>query len=1047
MSDEPRFSASREYAFERLRRALDRAVAERDPGARERAEGKAAAWRAVLDGMATGRLTVGSRTPVEDTPAWVTLEVAHGGFATGRYLAEQPLTEYEITRLRTALGGMPDDVPSDVSGRTPGGRPGDAPGGMSGHVLGDVSSDVPGDALSGGPGDMSGHASGGVPGDLPGDAPSGVPGDMSGHALGGVPGGIAGDVSRDVPRDAPRDTPDDVPGGMPHEVSGGVSRDAPGDISGHVPGLALGETDRERLNLFYLSDTGQAELLAALASGGYRIDVPEEAALPVVAWLLDRGRHEAALDLVVRLRPWMARLKMTPRMAETAAPSGATVRLAAVGEIREALRSAEVNPEIAAMLETLRVWTPLYDRLVALWCDTVDGDLPRLSDIGVLEGGWPCRRWPADWASRRDEWLADYRQACERPTSATRHHHPRSNFHRLRRALEACEHDSGALSGRDVGWVRRALANTVSKHGAPGSERRAALRSTQAAVAARPTHAALAAVLAGRLDRYPADAGIPAIEPLAEETTHDELPDAAGDWTVRREVPGVAGDRVVRSEAPDAPGGQALHDEAADAAGGRAVHGEVPDAAGGGAIQGEAPNATEGRVLHGGVSGTAGGRAVRGEVPGAAGGRAIADAVSEAARGHAIPAHLLAKVARALEAPVDELVARGVITSGESLAEVLPQITAQVLAADFDDDRLAGLYAQTYGAFRRRRSLLLLNLEHQVRFDELPWVGALAPFRSPRPDAGRAARRALEETTLLALGAFPQAILPNPLLSELGALARRADLAMPLVEEVAADIFMGTFTDKWRIAADIAATLMAGTLYARYYDLPEAAAWSAEPGRHGWFIRRWGDQAALRKWGKRPAFVHRWGKPPAFTRRWGKRTAEDFERACVARAERAHGWGGGNDVAANGMVLEQSQILTTHNLAALVHALDLGSRLGDLAPDLAERTFAWIVARQAVRSPHHHAALQTIRNTAYAWRQAIFYLSFCDERRQRAAVDGLRRRAADAGLGDRLRPAVEGLAHVVDGGRFDPSGIVVDGSGLRFLGWTATGDHWCLPRT
>ena len=45
-----------------------------------------------------------------------------------------------------------------------------------------------------------------------------------------------------------------------------------------------------------------------------------------------------------------------------------------------------------------------------------------------------------------------------------------------------------------------------------------------------------------------------------------------------------------------------------------------------------------------------------------------------------VPAHLAAKVAHALEAPVDELVERGVVPSGEVLAQVLPQITADVLA-------------------------------------------------------------------------------------------------------------------------------------------------------------------------------------------------------------------------------------------------------------------------------------------------------------------------------------------------------------------------------
>ncbi|WP_157246782.1 hypothetical protein [Nonomuraea typhae] len=782
MSEEPRRTASPGYAYGQLQRAMNRAAA---------GEAKAAAWRAVLDGMETGRLTIGSRTPVADTPAWVTLEVAHGGFATGRYVAETPLSEAEAARFG----------------------------------------------------------------------------------------------------------------------------------------------DREQLNLYYLSDEGQAELLEVLASGRYRVDAPEDAALMTAAWLLDRGHAADALDLVVSLRPLMHRLRMTPRLTDSPAPSGATVRLAPVGEVKAALRAVTVNPRIATMLETLRVWLPLYDRLVALWCDTVEGELPELSHGGAadgelpglshggtaegelpglshggaaegeqpgqsyggaVEGGWPCRVWPADWTRRRTEWLADYREASQTHAPPAAHTHPKSNFARLRRALDACEYDSSALTGRDVGWIRRVLVGTVTRHGAPGSERRAALRSTQAVAAARPTHAALAAVLAGRLDRYPEEGGIPAVEPLAADT----LPEEAG-----------------------------------------AVH--------------------------------------------------------------PIPPHLAAKLTRALEAPVDELVARGVITSGEVLARVLPQITAQLVAADLGDEHLAGLYAQTYGAFRRRRSLLLLNLEHQVRFDELPWIGALEPFRAPSPDGARTARRTLAQATTLALTAFPQTILPNPLLRELGALAERAGLPMPLVEEVAADIFMGSFTTKWRTAAEITSRTMAGTLYARYYDLPEERAWTSA-GKSG--------------------------------RRWGKRTAEDFATLCAERAKEAQTGTSRGFVAANGTVLEQSQILTTHNLAALVHTLHLEDDLRAQAPALAERTFTWIVAGLSAPS------LRMVKNMAYGWRQAIFYLSFCDRQQQEAALTGLRRMLPDA----RLAPAVKGLSHVIAGGRFAAGGTTPDGSGRRFLGWT-TGAHWCLP--
>ncbi|WP_371401761.1 hypothetical protein OHA10_28060 [Kribbella sp. NBC_00662] len=752
MAEEQRATASAGYAMGRLEQALERALTSDDLAVRRRAAARVDAWRNVLDGMTSGRLTVGSRTPVADTPASVTLEVAHGGFATGRYLAEAPLREDEL-------------------------------------------------------------------------------------AL--------------VPSDAP------------------------------------GDNDRERLNLWFLSDEGLASLGQALRSGNYRIDVPEESALLVVAWLLEREQYAAALDLTSELRPLMHRLRFTPTFSASSTPSGSVVRRQPVAEVRSTLRQATVRPRIAAMLETLRVWNPLYDRLVALWCDTVDDELPQLDADGAVVGGWPCRVWPDDWVERRSQWLDEFHAAAEV------HRQPRDNFARLQAALERCPSDSSALTGREVGWIRRSLANTIQAHGAPGSEARAALRTTQNAVAARPTYATLAHVLSCRMDRFPDDGGLPTLDAIDGEVTADEIPAAAGS---------------------------------------------------------------------------------------------------------AIPAHLLAKAARALEAPIGELVDRGVISSGEVLAQVLPQVTSQLLAANIEDPSLAAAYAQSYAAFRRRRSLLLLNLEHQVRFEELPWIAAVAPYRDRRTQATRAAAQSLRETTALALTAFPQTILPNPLVREFGALATQADLKLPLVEEVAADIFMGTFTEKWRQAATVASRVMSGTLYARYYDLP--ASWPAVEQRR--------------------------------YKRWGKATADDFADLCRQRSREASNGGGGH-VAQNGTVLEQSQILTTHNLAVLVEGLELTDWLREVAPELADRALGWAVQRQA-----QPVTLTGIKNTAYAWRQAIFYLSFCSPASQGEALARLEERA-----GPRLAPAVAGLQQVVAGERFDADGRTA-GGGRRLLGWSA-GPHWLAP--
>ena len=757
-------TASSRYALGRLWRAIETATTHHDPSVRVRAKEKALSWESVLSGMATGTLDVGSRTPVANTPAWVTLEVVHGGFATGRYVAESPLDDDERLLLEQIPPG-----PSDA-------------------------------------------------------------------------------------------------------------------------------TDRMRLNTWFLSDRGLEVLSDALRTGNYAVEVPEHGALAVVAWLIETDHDAPALDLVSDLYPLLDRLRFSPVLKERPPTSGAVVHLRTAKEVASQLKDVSVPEQLAAMNETLQVWHPLYDRLVALWLQTVEDD-------------WPCARWPADWAEQRRAWLEDYERARRDHTLCGEHRKPRSNFAILRDALERCELDSSALTGRAVGRIRLSLQRTLDRWGAPGSANRELIRETQLGWASRPTHKQLASVLCERLAPAAPDSGIADLEPILEPIALEETGEAT------------------------------------------------------------------------------------------------------------VPYSLVRKVERALEAPIEELVERGIIPSTEVLAQVLPQISSHVAAGAFEDTSLRELYTRIYAAFRRRRSLLLLNLEHQVQIDELPWVRSLDPFRASTPDARHRALDTLRHATLLALTSFPQTILPNPLVREMTALAKQAEADIPFVEEVAADIFMGTFTIKWREAAAITSCVMADTLYARYYNLPVSSTWEI-PEDGGGMIDR-------------------------VRARWGKRTAEDFAGICAERAREA-AIGDGSFVARNGTVIEQSQILTSHNLAPLVDRLFLADHIQPRGSELAVEIFDWIVRQQNTRFDSWHARLQMLKNTAYAWRQAIFFLSFVDPSGQRAAVDALRssieRRPQE--WQRRFDPVVAGFESVVDGGSFDASGRL--GNGRRFLGWSV-GPHWLLP--
>jgi hypothetical protein len=368
--------------------------------------------------------------------------------------------------------------------------------------------------------------------------------------------------------------------------------------------------------------------------------------------------------------------------------------------------------------------------------------------------------------------------------------------------------------------------------------------------------------------------------------------------------------------------------------------------------------------------------------------------------GAAVPPQVRRPVETALSAPVATLVERGVVPSAEVLAQLTPQLVGTVWTQGWPDASLRTLTAAVHRAFRARRSLLLVNLASQVRVDELPWVRAVAPLRRPG-DRGEGPAAVLRELGELALTAFPGTLLPNPLVSELGTLVRLSGLGAPMVEELAADIFMGAFSPKFAHAARIAGELLGGTPYERYYGIDYAA------------------------------------------------PVPDFAALCEERARAASGGRSRSSwsVAAQGMVIEQAQILTTHNLATLVARA--GVHPADGWDVLARRAFLRVWQLTA-RLEGNLRPLTTVKDAAYAWRQAVFFLSLCAPAERDRLLAWLSSDGGDGDDGDgaggarrparvtaRLRPAVRGLLAAAAGGDAEAGG------GRRFLGWSV-GRHWLL---
>ncbi|MFD8012875.1 hypothetical protein [Streptomyces sp. NPDC058955] len=380
-------------------------------------------------------------------------------------------------------------------------------------------------------------------------------------------------------------------------------------------------------------------------------------------------------------------------------------------------------------------------------------------------------------------------------------------------------------------------------------------------------------------------------------------------------------------------------------------------------------------------------------------------------RGAAIPRSVRRVVDRTRSAPLGDLVASGIVPSAEAMAGLVPQLVAAERSGVYRDAALRALMAANYRAFRARRSLLLVDLARQVRPEELPWVRAVDAHAEGDGTTRRSTAAAARLLAGTAVEHFPGTLPPNPLVRELGALLGGSGLDAPLVEELAADIFMGRFSGKFLAATGVAAELLGGgSLYERYYgiDYAEVAALASarSRGRTGG-----GDGAAL----------------------------DAFARLCEARAGRRPAYG---SVAGNGMVIEQAQILTTHNLATLVARVGVAPESG--WAEAARRCFGTVVrlTERAGRAPYPPAAL---KDAAYAWRQMVFHLSLCGEAERAEVLARLPGEAARRPLvASRLAPALLGLRHVADGGLFDAEGSARAGRARRLTGWTDAG-HWLRP--
>ena len=767
------------YVLSQLTRALE--------GAGARAAERAAQWRTVLVGLADGVLTPGSRTPVAGMPAWVTPEVIHGGFTTGKLAANGPL--------------------------------------------------------------------------------------------------------------------------QPHETEW---------LAAHLPG---GTRGRASLNLHFLSDTGRAQLATMLANGTFRIHVPEEGALLVATWLIAHGEADRAARLIAAVSPLFPHLRFYPVPHDRPVRASAGVCVQPVAKSVQDLQATKPKMAILRMKEAIEVWSPLYDRAVALFAETVAGELPAFQRNAsgdlvranngqpVVGGGWPCRQYAPDWDDRARELLEACQQARATHRLCSKPQRPKENLARLRGYLAVAVKDRAALTGRDVGTIRKVIASYVARHGRPGSAAWQHAREAQARNAALPSFAQCAKLVAQRLQRHPLDQGVP--EPMLADD--------------------LAPVRAAESSTTGIPTGMA------------------------------------------------------------------------------IPERVQAKARRCLEADLATLADKGLVRSGETLALLAPGITAQVQGRAIADPQLRCIFEGVYRAFRQRRSLLLLNLEAQVGLRDLPWIDQVEPWIEPGKASQTAAQETLKQVAGLALRMFPHTIVSNNMVKELRALGGAAGLFLPWVSELAADIFMGAFSASFLQAAKTAAHLLQGSIYERYYGVPYAR------------ILNLNDVTKKHS---------------------GAASSPGFHAFCteLAGAHPEDRW----SVARNGMIIEQAQIATTHNLATLFDRFEFAQSL-PLA-DLSQSNLAWVLRHLQRNTPSWRSQMRGVKNAAYAWRQMIFFLSFVEPKEVQEFVAWSTSLLEQQRQPFRMRfaPALAGLHAVVAGRSFDANGMHAPSGGRRFVAWSQR-RHWLLP--
>lgn len=332
-------------------------------------------------------------------------------------------------------------------------------------------------------------------------------------------------------------------------------------------------------------------------------------------------------------------------------------------------------------------------------------------------------------------------------------------------------------------------------------------------------------------------------------------------------------------------------------------------------------------------------------------GAEVIESVVAKCQGRSVPNNIRRKITRARLRTLKELLDVGLVPSAEIVAQLVPALTAEAASTGVSDLALRRISYALRVAFRKRRSLLLLNLDRQVRIQDIPWAPAIVAYGADNISESGVAFSTLKLVVSETLNHFPQTIIPNKLLQSLRDLAKEAGMYLPLTDELAADIFTGSLTKKFADAVSIAAEVLVDSPYARYYGLND--------------IYR-----AIRNG---EAY-----SPEKLVADCGK----------LSRLGPCQQWIGWGSVAKNGAGLEWCQILSSQNLAGLYRDTKIADEVE--WGSLASRTWLWILqALSKCPMNEWRPKLQHMKNIAFAWRQLIFFVSMVSGQERRPLLNAL----------------------------------------------------------